>query len=68
MCLIETGGVTANSYRYSSNKRRSPDNPPKGIKQKAMLIKKFLQKKIKEYEALQQETRELKQDIQGARK
>jgi len=67
--LIEKGWVKANNFRHSTNKLGYAYLlTSEGIEQKAILTKKFLQQKIKEYEALQQEIRVLKQDMQGAQK
>jgi len=67
--LIEKGWVKANNFRHSANKLGYAYLlTPEGIEQKAVLTKNFLQRKMQEYEALQQEIRELKKDIKGAAK
>lgn len=65
--LIEKGWVKANNFRHSHNKLGYAYLlTPEGIEQKAVLTKKFLQRKIREYETLQKEIRELKRDMKGA--
>lgn len=67
--LIEKGWIKANNFRHSTNKLGYAYLlTPEGIEQKAVLTKNFLQRKMQEYEALQQEIRELKKDMQGAAK
>ena len=67
--LIEKGWIKANNFRHSTNKLGYAYLlTPEGIEQKAVLTKNFLQRKMQEYEALQQEIRELKKDMQGASK
>ena len=67
--LIEKGWIKANNFRHSTNKLGYAYLlTPEGIEQKAVLTKNFLQRKMQEYEALQQEIRELKRDMKGAAK
>lgn len=67
--LIEKGWIKANNFRHSTNKLGYAYLlTPEGIEQKAVLTKNFLQRKMQEYEALQQEIRDLKKDMQGAAK
>ncbi|MCC1495739.1 MarR family EPS-associated transcriptional regulator [Alcanivorax sp. 1008] len=67
--LIEKGWVKANNFRSSKNKLSYAYLlTPEGIEQKALLTRNFLQRKMQEYEALQQEIRQLKKDMQGTAK
>ena len=67
--LVEKGWVKANNFRYSHNKLGYACLlTPQGIEQKTVLARNFLQRKVKEYEALQQEIQALKQHMHGARK
>lgn len=65
--LIAKGWVKANNFRNSTNKLGYAYLlTPEGIEQKAVLTRNFLKRKMKEYEALQQEIEQLQKDIQGA--
>ncbi|MDF1629702.1 MAG: MarR family EPS-associated transcriptional regulator [Alcanivoracaceae bacterium] len=67
--LIEKGWVKANNFRSSKNKLSYAYLlTPEGIEQKARLTRNFLQRKMQEYEALQQEIRQLQKDMQETAK
>lgn len=58
--LIEVGFVKAQNFRASNNKLRyAYILTPKGVAQKALLAGAFLQRKRREYEALEAELNEL---------
>ena len=62
--LIDKGWVKANNFKNSNNKLAYIYVlTPKGLEQKAIITKKFLQRKIQEYEALKQEIEQLKNEI-----
>ena len=61
--LIERGWIKANNFRNSQNRAGYLYLlTPEGIKQKAVLTKRFLKRKMAEYEQLKREIRQLKED------
>lgn len=59
--LIERGWIKANNFRNSQNRAGYLYLlTPEGIKQKAVLTKRFLKRKMAEYEQLKQEIQQLK--------
>lgn len=62
--LIEKGLIKAENFKNSRNKMAYLYClTPKGIEQKADITYRFLKRKITEYEKLQQEIHELKQEV-----
>lgn len=58
--LIERGWIKANNFRNSQNRAGYLYLlTPEGIKQKAVLTKRFLKRKMDEYEQLKQEIKQL---------
>lgn len=58
--LIERGWIKANNFRNSQNRAGCLYLlTPEGIKQKAVLTKRFLKRKMDEYEQLKQEIKQL---------
>lgn len=61
--LIERGWIKANNFRNSQNRAGYLYLlTPEGIKQKAVLTKRFLKRKMAEYEQLKREIQQLKED------
>jgi EPS-associated MarR family transcriptional regulator len=61
--LIEKGLLKASNFRNSTNKLAYAYKlTPRGIEEKASVTVRFLKKKIKEYEQLQQEIDELRKE------
>lgn len=61
--LIERGWIKANNFRNSQNRAGYLYLlTPEGIKQKAVLTKRFLKRKMAEYEQLKQEIQQLKKE------
>ena len=61
--LIEKGLVKAENFKNSTNKVGYLYLlTPKGIEEKVTLTQRFLQRKIAEYEALEQEIEQLRQE------
>lgn len=61
--LIEKGFVKAENYRKSNNKTAYLYLlTPSGIAEKAVLTRRFLARKVSEYEALQQEIERLRDE------
>ena len=64
--LIQKGYIKAQRFKNSRNKRAYIYIlTPKGIKQKALFTRKFLERKIEEYQRLKEEINELKKNISG---
>lgn len=62
--LVDTGLVKANNFRCSDNKRAyAYVLTPVGLEEKSRLTKAFLQRKLAEFEVLQQEMEALRQDV-----
>ncbi len=62
--LINKGLIKANNFKNSNNKRAYLYVlTPKGIEAKARISVQFLQRKLKEYEALRQEIEQLKTEV-----
>ncbi|QRV25203.1 MarR family EPS-associated transcriptional regulator [Marinomonas foliarum] len=62
--LIEKGLIKADNFKNSTNKMGYLYLlTPKGIEEKASLTKRFLQRKITEYEKLEQEIEQLRQEV-----
>ena len=65
--LIAKGMVKARNFNNSENKKRYLYMlTPSGLENKATLTKRFLKRKLKEYEALRQEIEFLQRDIETA--
>jgi len=61
--LSEKGLIKANNFRNHNNKRQySYLLTPKGIEEKARLTLEFIRTKTEEYNALEEEIRDLKKD------
>ena len=66
--LIEKGVLKANSFLNSRNKRAYIYVfTPSGIEEKAKITLRFLKKKLEEYESLQNEIAELKEQARQLR-
>ena len=64
--LIDKGWVKIQNFSNNKNKLGYAYLlTPKGIAQKASLTSSFLQRKMQEYEALKQEIKQTKQDVNG---
>ncbi len=64
--LISKGMIKAKNFKNSANKRAYLYIlTPKGIEAKARISVKFLQRKIKEYEALKIEIEQLKSELRN---
>lgn len=62
--LIDKGLVKLGNFTASEDKRRyAYILTPKGFAQKALIIKRFLARKIEEYEALKSEIEELQREV-----
>jgi EPS-associated MarR family transcriptional regulator len=62
--LIDKGWIKANNFKNSNNKiAYAYLLTPKGITSKTYLAKSFLERKIQEYELLQAEIEELKEEL-----
>lgn len=67
--LVEKGMVKARNFQKSENKKGYLYVlTPAGIESKASLTKRFLHRKLAEYEALRQEIENLQRDIEIAEK
>lgn len=65
--LIAKGMVKARNFNNSENKKRYLYVlTPSGLENKAVLTKRFLKRKLKEYEALRLEIESLQYDIETA--
>mgnify|MGYP003646348114 CR=1 FL=1 len=65
--LVATGMVKARNFTNSENKKSYLYVlTPSGLENKAVITKRFLERKLKEYEALRQEIESLQQDIASA--
>tara|TARA_R110002167_G_scaffold3623_4_gene17650 strand:+ start:8448 stop:8792 length:345 start_codon:yes stop_codon:yes gene_type:complete len=63
--LIAKGMVKARNFNNSENKKRYLYVlTPSGLENKAVLTKRFLKRKLNEYEALRQEIESLQHDIE----
>lgn len=63
--LIDVGFVKVRNFRASNNKRRyAYIQTPKGAAEKAALTADFLQRKVREYEALKAEIESLREASQ----
>jgi EPS-associated MarR family transcriptional regulator len=66
--LLEKGLIKATNFKNSNNKiAYAYLLTPKGIKQKTELAHHFLERKVHEYEQLEQEIRTLKAELQQVR-
>lgn len=64
--LIDKGLVKARNFSRSKHKRRYIYKlTPSGIEQKAQVTKRFLKRKVAEYEALEREIAEIRSEVQG---
>ena len=64
--LIEKGFIKANNFKNSGNKKAYAYLlTQKGFVEKARATKRFLERKMVEYEALQQEIEHLKREVQS---
>lgn len=62
--LLEKGFIKATNFKNSKNKiGYTYFLTPKGIRQKTLLTQRFLERKVKEYESLEQEIRALKAEL-----
>ena len=62
--LIEKGLVKADNFKNSTNKIGYLYLlTPKGIEEKVSLTQRFLQRKLKEHEALEKEIEQLRQEV-----
>jgi len=62
--LIEKGLVKLGNFTASEDKRRyAYVLTPKGLAQKALITKRFLERKIEEYKALKSEIEELRREV-----
>jgi|SRR5690554_1832156 len=62
--LMEKGLLKASNFRNSNNKLAYAYKlTPKGIEEKASVTVRFLKRKMQEYETLQQEIEQLRQDV-----
>lgn len=67
--FIEKGLIKANNFKKSSNKSSySYILTPKGIEEKAKVTYRFLKQKLAEYNELQKEIEELRQEVQNSDK
>lgn len=65
--LVDKGLVKANNFRRSDNKLAyAYVLTPAGLEEKSHLTKAFLQRKLAEFEALQQEIEALRQEAEQA--
>ena len=63
--LIETGLIKANNFKNNRHKQAYMYYlTPQGISEKARATARFLERKVAEYEALQQEIAALKRQVQ----
>ena len=63
--LIEKGLVKLGNFAAAEDKRRyAYILTPKGLAQKALITKRFLVRKIEEYEALKSEIEELQREVE----
>jgi EPS-associated MarR family transcriptional regulator len=63
--LIEKGFIKIENFQNSKHKfKYAYILTPSGLTEKTLMTQRFLQRKIKEYEALQAEIHSLKQDLQ----
>ena len=62
--LIEKGSIKADNFKSNANKTGYLYLlTPKGLEEKVTLTQRFLQRKIAEYEALEQEIEQLRQEV-----
>jgi EPS-associated MarR family transcriptional regulator len=62
--LIEKGMIKADNFKNSTNKMGYLYLlTPKGIEEKIALTQRFLQRKLKEHEALEKEIEQLRQEV-----
>ena len=67
--LVDKGHVKVRNFRKSKNKKRYMYLlTPKGMTEKARLTAEFLRREMEEYEKLQKELRELKQELHEYKK
>lgn len=65
--LVDKGLVKVENFRRSGNKLAyAYQLTPRGIADKARVTRRFLQIKLKEYETLQSEIEELRQEVAGS--
>lgn len=65
--LIDKGLVKARNFSRSKNKRRYIYKlTPSGIEHKAQVTRRFLKRKMAEYEALEREIAEIRGEVQAA--
>ena len=66
--LIDRGAIKARNFRNSENKLSYAYLlTPRGVAHKAVLVQRFLQRKLAEYTALKEEIERLRRDIDSAR-
>ena len=64
--LIEKGLIKAENFKNSTNKVGYLYLlTPKGIEEKVSLTQRFLQRKLKEYEALEKEIEQLRKEVKS---
>lgn len=64
--LIEVGAVKANNFRNSSNKSGYLYIlTPRGLEEKSKVTRRFLERKLAEYEVIQRELIELTADVEA---
>ncbi|AEF53534.1 MarR family EPS-associated transcriptional regulator [Marinomonas posidonica] len=62
--LIEKGSIKVDNFKNSANKTSYLYLlTPKGLEEKIILTQRFLQRKIVEYEALEQEIEQLRKEV-----
>jgi EPS-associated MarR family transcriptional regulator len=67
--LIDKGHIKVDNFRKSNNKSAYLYYlTPKGVEEKAKITYRFLRRKMKEYEDLEQEIRRLKEEVGEAEK
>jgi EPS-associated MarR family transcriptional regulator len=65
--LIDKGWVKAHNFRKSDNKLAYAYLlTPRGVRQKAAITVRFLQRKVDEYESLKREIAELRREVESA--
>lgn len=64
--LIEKGSIKADNFKNSANKTGYLYLlTPKGLEEKVILTQRFLQRKVAEYEALEQEIEQLRKEVRS---
>ena len=64
--LIEKGSIKTENFKKNTNKVRYLYLlSPKGIEEKALLAQSFLKRKLKEYEELEKEIEQLREEVKS---